>query len=456
MLIRYILIIVFAIPMIAFAKQAPTDVMQNNINAVKKENSELSRQIKSASSDSTVSLKKMKSTVASLDNKYKNLRDQFEKLLDVEQKLTAELEDKNEEIKALEGAVRASAKEADEMMRNNAITAEHPERAENIETLLDSKKFPGLDNIKNLVEMYFQEMSAGREVRTYSGDVVASDGNMAEVEIIRLGKFVTYYKDSNKYGLLKPNEQGNRLIAVSGSLPKKAVKALESGEEVPMDFSGGVMFTSFGEGQSLFSTIKAGGLLVYPIIGVGLIALVLIFERLFVLGRIKATSGKRMDKIMSYADEGDWGGCEEFCEHNSNFPTCRVLKNTMLYKGESQEVIEHAMQEAILRELPKMERFLPTLSILAAVAPLLGLLGTVTGMINTFNILTIFGTGDPRMMSGGISEALVTTQLGLAVAIPVMLCHHMLERRVDKILADIEEKGTRFSVALLKKEMVRG
>ncbi|MFP4225112.1 MAG: MotA/TolQ/ExbB proton channel family protein, partial [Desulfobacterales bacterium] len=109
----------------------------------------------------------------------------------------------------------------------------------------------------------------------------------------------------------------------------------------------------------------------------------------------------------------------------------------------------------VLRQVPRLERFIATLSILAAVAPLLGLLGTVTGMINTFQVITLFGTGDPKLMSGGISEALVTTQLGLAVAIPIMLLHHFLERRVDKILGDIEEKGNKVTVELLKKGAIK-
>ena len=92
----------------------------------------------------------------------------------------------------------------------------------------------------------------------------------------------------------------------------------------------------------------------------------------------------------------------------------------------------------------------------AAIAPLLGLLGTVTGMIDTFHVITVYGTGDPRMMSGGISEALVTTQLGLAVAVPIMILHHFLERRVDKILSDMEEKGTSFTVILLKQGVFTG
>jgi biopolymer transport protein ExbB len=103
------------------------------------------------------------------------------------------------------------------------------------------------------------------------------------------------------------------------------------------------------------------------------------------------------------------------------------------------------LQEAILKELPRLERFLPALNVIAAVAPLLGLLGTVTGMIGTFHVITLYGTGDPRLMAGGISEALVTTMVGLAVAIPVMLIHAFLRRRIEHIVGDMEEKALAMS-----------
>jgi biopolymer transport protein ExbB len=112
---------------------------------------------------------------------------------------------------------------------------------------------------------------------------------------------------------------------------------------------------------------------------------------------------------------------------------------------QSRESLENILQEAILKELPRLERFLPALNVMAAVSPLIGLLGTVTGMIGTFHVITLYGTGDPRLMSGGISEALVTTMLGLGVAIPVMLFHAFLRRRIEHIVGDMEEKAVALS-----------
>ncbi len=117
------------------------------------------------------------------------------------------------------------------------------------------------------------------------------------------------------------------------------------------------------------------------------------------------------------------------------------MRAGLLARHENREVLESILQEAILKELPRLERALPLLNIMGAVAPLLGLLGTVTGMIGTFEVINIYGTGDPRMMSGGISVALVTTMLGLTVAIPIMLLHTYLNRQVEHIIGDMEEKS---------------
>ena len=122
-----------------------------------------------------------------------------------------------------------------------------------------------------------------------------------------------------------------------------------------------------------------------------------------------------------------------------------VIKAGLAVRHRDRETQESVLQEAILHQLPRVESGLSVLAVLGAVAPLLGLLGTVTGMINTFRVITLFGTGDPKLMSGGISEALVTTELGLIVAIPIMLMHTFLPRRADHIIGDMEEKAVQLT-----------
>jgi biopolymer transport protein ExbB len=174
------------------------------------------------------------------------------------------------------------------------------------------------------------------------------------------------------------------------------------------------------------------------ILGVGL---TIVAERIFYLVRQRFDTGSLMHTIDTLSADNNWLACQQACEQHTHVPVARVLKAGMLCCDMRREEMENALQEGILKEIPSMERFLSTLGMLAAIAPLLGLLGTVTGMIDTFHVITLHGTGDPRLMSGGISEALVTTMLGLSVAIPLMLAQTLLNRTVDNRIGEMEEKA---------------
>ncbi len=158
------------------------------------------------------------------------------------------------------------------------------------------------------------------------------------------------------------------------------------------------------------------------------------------------------DKFMEAAQKADWQACRNLLANNGKSPASRVLARLIKEQGQGPDVLEATLQESMLEEMPRLERYLSTLQVLAVISPLLGLLGTVTGMINTFQVITVFGTGDPRLMSGGISEALVTTQAGLGVAIPIMLIAHFLKRRVAGVLDDMDAKGTAFTALLLRQK----
>ena len=244
-----------------------------------------------------------------------------------------------------------------------------------------------------------------------------------------------------------------RLIGVPGSVPGSALKAISNYFEgksniLPIDPSRGGAFASYTKETDWMDDLKQGGNIMYAIAAVGFLGLLIMIERVFVLYRTKADTDDITERISGLAEKGDWEQANIACEENSRVPTCRMLKGAIGNVGATQEVLENTLQEGILRETPRLERFLPTLGVLATIAPLLGLLGTVTGMINTFKVITAQGAGDANAMAGGISEALLTTKFGLTVAIPLILIHHLLSRRVDKIVGDMEEKGTAFAVTM--------
>ncbi|MFO7596766.1 MAG: DUF3450 family protein [Desulfocurvibacter africanus] len=399
----------------------------------------------------------LKTAVAERQKAFDTLRTRYDELLTREKALREELDAHAHELKTIDGAIRTSAKQARDYFHESLTTPEHPHRAGMLDEILDPEKFPGLAGIQNLLTLYLQEMESSGSVSIRQGAFTTEQGTQAQGEILRVGTFTAAYRTpEGDMGFLRPGGDGQRLVAVQGD-PGWRLSGLvddyfdRKSTAFPVDISNGAALRRLAQEQrSTLEWLAAGGPLVWPIILVGAVALVLVVERFFSLGRIRANSDRDMASILEMVSRSAWKECRGFCEKRSRLPTCRIIRHTLEYVGSSREIIENAFQEALLKEAPALERFLPTLSVLAAVAPLLGLLGTVTGMINTFQVITLYGTGDPRMMSGGISEALITTQVGLAVAVPIIILHHVLDRRVDRILGDMEEKGASFSVALMK------
>ncbi|WP_321491456.1 DUF3450 family protein [uncultured Desulfobacter sp.] len=401
-------------------------------------------------------LSELKTQIRAEEAALKELKAQFDTLGKQEVELKKELENEHKEVADVEGSVRGALKDAASMVRDNPITTEDPGRSKLISDMIASQKFPGLAGIQAIVDLYFNEFAAGGQIKRYPGKFINTDGRMADGDIIRAGRFTCYYlMPDGTVGFLTPEPDGQKLSAVAGQAPGAALAAVKNyfagqGSVLPIDPSGGAVFAQMTRKTDFKEVLDQGGILMWPILIVAGLALLLILERIVVLGTTKSNTDKITDKLAQLAEDGDWQGCQQMCESKKQIPTCRMLNSALALKGHTQEILENALQEAMLREMPRLERFLPTLAVLAAIAPLLGLLGTVTGMINTFKVITVMGTGDPRMMSGGISEALLTTQFGLAVAIPIMLIHHFLKRRVDKIAGDMEEKGTAFAVTMMK------
>jgi len=402
-------------------------------------------------------LESLQKAVSIEETRLAELQAKFDQSLQTQESMNSQIETEKLEIQSLEEIFRTIVKDAEAMDRASIISPEIPSRSENLQSLLDSKHFPGIEDFQFLIGAFFQEMEASAQIRKQEGKYIDAEGKSADGDILRIGKFTALFQTANDTGYLRYDPKRRQLAAIQGSLPWSSRRDLQSyfaghSDHLPLDLSAGAIFEHSGGQRGVWEWLRAGGFLVWPIIMVGSVAVALIIERLIYLGRVKANSNAFMLKLQALTDKEQWQEAKTLCSSQTSTPTCKVLETALDHVGTTRDVIENAIQEAILRELPRLERFLPTLSVLAAVAPLLGLLGTVTGMINTFQVITLVGTGDSRMMSGGISEALITTQLGLAVAIPIIIVHNFLERRVDKVIGDMEEKSVALSVILLKQQ----
>ena len=188
---------------------------------------------------------------------------------------------------------------------------------------------------------------------------------------------------------------------------------------------------------NIFDHIKKGGKWIFPIFLIGSLALTAAVLKWLQLIRIRAIRPARLRRVIDAIQKGDFQLAKSKLGSKAN-PASKALHRAIEMENKSFEDVEEALYEEYLRAKPRLERGLSWIAIAAATAPLLGLLGTVTGMIHTFKLINIFGTGDAKSLSSGISEALVTTEFGLVVAIPALILHAMLSRKINGILSSME------------------
>jgi biopolymer transport protein ExbB len=349
------------------------------------------------------------------------------------------------DFKEITGNVRLAAKNVETLLHQSPLTADSPGRLQQVRPLLEPGYFPDIDDITGLSAVLLDEIRRSGQVTMTEGSFVGRDGQEATGSILNLGKFTAAYRLGEETGFLEYSPEGGRFVALS-TLPKgslaRDLRAYMAGESdaAPIDLSAGGALRQVSHQTTLWDQIQAGGPLVWPILGLAAVALLIVLYKLVYLNMVASNTSRLMGRVNELAAEGDWDGCRDVVGRKRS-PVVHVLRAGLEAREADRETQESVLQEAILNQLPRVERGMAVLAVLGAVAPLLGLLGTVTGMIDTFRVITLYGTGDPKLMSGGISEALVTTELGLAVAIPIMLFHTFLSRRVSHIVGEMEEKA---------------
>jgi len=360
--------------------------------------------------------------------------------------LSQNLAETDSMVRELVGVIRVNAKDMSALITENLQTALTGNTSDFLEDIAGQSKFPGMEDIRRMADMLFDQIKMSGEVTLTKGIMINRSGSEVEADILALGCFTAAYRLGSEVGFLSYSESGRKLYALSrlpsGRLKKQILRYMEGREEaVPLDVSRGAALRQLTHELSLWQQIPKGGPIVWPILAILGIGIAIVIERVIFLMRRRFDADRVIGRIDTLAAHQDWDACRKACAPFEEKAVVRVVKAGLDCYHLAREEMENALQEAILKEIPPMERYLSTLGMLAAIAPLLGLLGTVTGMIDTFHVITQHGTGDPRMMSGGISVALVTTMLGLSVAIPIMLAHTLLSRAVDNIIGQMEEKA---------------
>ena len=296
---------------------------------------------------------------------------------------------------------------------------------EKMEHLAGDKSFPDQSDIDFLLSSFMGAIRDSGRTDTRKNRIYMADGRAEQVPVLRFGTFQAFALENNGPGCLIPGQK-NLEIAPYTPTREEATLILKADRRLPLDLSGGKLIRHPPEKKSLKTRLLQGGIFIWPILGIAALGLVLVIERLVFLSRVRI-NGK------TAVERGD---------ARPSTPAEHLVRAVMA-PGEDMraEAMENRMEKAVLAQLPPLERFLQTIKIFATVSPLLGLLGTVSGIIQTFRVITAYGNGDPKLLSTGISEALLTTEMGLLVAIPLLLCHHFLSRRVTAVITDMEYAG---------------
>lgn len=338
-------------------------------------------------------------------------------------------------LSELFGHLTAATGDLASQMDVSMVSAEYPGREvflkELIAKMSGSDRLPSVEEIERVWYEILREVKEQGTISRFSAEVATPSGELSQRDVVRVGAFNVIDTDGNYLAFSNnqltelPRQPGGGFGSQASELADASGGLHQFGVD-PTGPTGGSFLAAIIDSPTLVERWHQGGYVGYAITAVGAFAFLLAIYRVLVLTTVGAKVSSQLKSSKANPDN----------------PLGRVLKIHEDAPNMDPETLELKMAEGVLRETPKLEAGLTLLKIIAAVAPLMGLLGTVTGMIITFQAITIFGAGDPKAMAGGISSALVTTVLGLLVAIPTVLLHTIVNGRAQRIIHVLNEQAT--------------
>jgi biopolymer transport protein ExbB len=355
----------------------------------------------------------------------KQYEDNDAELSDLEEQLTLKLGSFGE----LFGIVRQTAGESKGQFILSLTNIEYPNRIEFLGDLAERKSLdlPTTDELERLWYEILNELNQSGKVKSYNTDILTKSGELVNQDVLRIGVFNSV-SNGNYLNLVTEQNLLEYLPKQPERSIRRSAKKLQKSDEyveIFVDPTRGSLLTKLIDRATFLQRINQGGFVGYVIIIILIVGLV--------MGAIRF-------KFLY----------EEANSINKELKTNKFAENSILgklnniysaYAGNNPEELESQLEDILAKATPPLEKNLSVIKLLAAVAPLLGLLGTVIGMIETFQAITLFGTGDPKLMAGGISQALVTTMLGLIAAVPLLFVHNILDSRSRSISQVYEEQA---------------
>ena len=369
--------------------------------------------------------------------------EQLKRVIDANEKVLGELEEKlrirSANLGEMFGVVRQASGDHIAMARTSLVSAQFPEADTVFFKLAEAKELPAADDLRALwVSLQLHMVESGKVAR-FDADIIYPDGTSQKESVTRIGEFTAVsgenfleYSHDSKAFIMLPRQPESRYTAMAGDFTESS----DAYDVMTIDPTRGAMLGIMMERPTLGERIAQGGIVGYIIILLGLGGIAFALFRLYRLHTTQQLINQQLGAVQ---------------KPDTANPLGRVLAAYYDNRDLSTEDIEIKLDEAILKETPALTQGHVLVKLFAAVAPLLGLLGTVTGMIATFQAITLFGTGDAKLMAGGISQALVTTVLGLVTAMPLLFLHTLLNSKSRAMIQVLSEQAAGLMAHSLEK-----
>ena len=331
------------------------------------------------------------------------------------------------------GVMRQSAGDFASAARNSILTVQFPDRIPQLDRLAQTKTMPPMEDLQRFWFEMQREMTEGGKVTRFQASVTAPDGTKSKQEVLRVGPFIAIAD-----GKFLAYDTGADSFSIPPKQPPHQFRSIASGFEgqtsgyhsMVVDPTRGVLIGLFSQRPEVIDRIRLGGWVAYVIITVGVIGAILAIYQFFFLALTSAKVNQQLRNMDRLTPDNPLG---------------RVMlsfKGQSVPRDEDAEVVELRISEAVLKELPAIQRIQPFLKLVVAAGPLLGLVGTVIGMIETFQTITESGSGDPKLMAAGIGRAMIATVLGLGVAIPMLFINSALASRSKRLVQILDQQST--------------
>lgn len=324
------------------------------------------------------------------------------------------------------GVFRQMSAETSGTAGASLLSAEDPGRVDRISEIARSDDVPDIDDLRALQVFLLEEMVESGKVTRFESEFTDAAGLNLVAPVVRIGTFNAVSAD----GYLQLTESGLNVLPRQparryASSAQEFFTATNGNASVALDPSRGSLLSLVIQSPGALRQIAYGGAIGYTILLIGFAGLLIAVWRLWTLRDISTRVARQLED-------------ESASEDN---PLGRILGVADRNGAAKTDALERKLDEAVLREVPLLEKFQGIVKVIAGVAPLMGLLGTVVGMIRTFQTITLFGSGDPKLMADGISQALVTTVEGLIVAIPLVFLHALMADRSRELIEILEEQS---------------